>query len=94
LKYYASQLNYKDPVYIMTDNTAVPITNTVIPISFEQKTVKDVTYFPLGTRRYDFVHYLENIGIANLFTRTVLAPMERWRIIRQTQGSLMSNRLP
>lgn len=28
---------------------------------------------------------MQEIGIANIVARTVLAPLERWRIIKQTQ---------
>lgn len=60
---------------------------------FYQKTAKEVTYFPQGTRRHAFMQYLESFGVAQLITRTLLAPIERWRLIRQTQGSLVSSRV-
>lgn len=54
----------------------------------QPQTLKDVTYFPKGTRRYDFVYELQNAGIAQFITRTLLAPVERWRLYSQTQNSL------
>lgn len=54
------------------------------------KTAKDTIYFPKGSKRYDFVHELENAGIAQFITRTLLAPIERWRLFSQTQNSLNS----
>jgi hypothetical protein len=52
------------------------------------KTFKDTIYFPKETRRYNFVYELENAGIAQFITRTLLAPIERWRLFSQTQNSL------
>lgn len=56
----------------------------------QQQTFKNTIYFPKGTRRYNFVYDLENAGIAQIITRTLLAPIERWRLFSQTQNSLNS----
>ena len=49
------------------------------------KTLKDTNYFAPGTYKHDWRDYMINVGIANILTRFVLAPVERWRIIKQTQ---------
>lgn len=49
------------------------------------KTLKDTNYFVPGTYKYDWRDYMVNVGIANILTRCVLAPVERWRIVKQTQ---------
>lgn len=59
-------------------------------MSSQQQTIKKTTYFPKGTRRYDFIYDVENAGVAQVITRTVLAPLERWRLYSQTQNSLNS----
>lgn len=59
-----------------------------------QKSIKDVTYFPQGTRKYDFLYYLENVGIAQLISKTLFAPIERYRIIKQTWPSFSTTRKP
>jgi hypothetical protein len=49
------------------------------------KTLKDTNYFVPGTYKYDWRDYMINVGVANILTRCVLAPLERWRIVKQTQ---------
>lgn len=49
------------------------------------KTLKDTNYFASGTYKADWRDYMVDVGIANILTRFVLAPVERWRIIKQTQ---------
>lgn len=49
------------------------------------KTLKDTNYFVPGTYKNDWRDYMINVGIANILTRFVLAPVERWRIVKQTQ---------
>lgn len=47
-----------------------------------------------NSQRYKFLHYLENVGIPLLLVKTILAPIERWRIIRQTWNSYVTNSRP
>lgn len=49
------------------------------------KTFKDTNYFTHGTYKREFKDYMTEIGLVNIATRFVLAPIERWRIIKQTQ---------
>lgn len=51
------------------------------------KTFSDTNYFAKGTYKRDFVELFSTSALANYFTKTVLAPLERWRIIKQTQMS-------
>jgi hypothetical protein len=39
------------------------------------KTLKDTNYFVPGTYKYDLRDYMINVGIANILTRFVLAPV-------------------
>lgn len=49
------------------------------------KTFKDTNYFALNTYKRDFVEVFSTATLANFFTKTLLAPLERWKIIKQTQ---------
>jgi len=49
------------------------------------KTFNDTNYFARGTYKRDFLELFSTSALANFFTKTVLAPLERWRIIKQTQ---------
>jgi hypothetical protein len=51
------------------------------------KTFSDTNYFAKGTYKRDFIELFSTSAIANYFTKTVLAPLERWRIVKQTQLS-------
>ena len=39
------------------------------------KTIKDVDYIPLGSRRRAFLEHFDQIGIVQILTRTILAPI-------------------
>lgn len=39
------------------------------------KTIKTVTYLPEGSRRRDFFQYIDTVGIAQIISRTLLAPL-------------------
>ena len=39
------------------------------------KTLKDTNYFAPGTYKHDWRDYMINVGIANILTRFVLAPV-------------------
>lgn len=58
---------------------AVPATEKIV------KTFNDTNYFAAGTYKRDFVEVFSTATIANFVTKTILAPLERWRIIKQTQ---------
>jgi hypothetical protein len=49
------------------------------------KTFSDTKYFAKGTYKRDFLELFSTSAIANFFTKTILAPLERWRIVKQTQ---------
>lgn len=49
------------------------------------KTFNDTNYFAKGTYKRDYVELFSTATLANFITKTVLAPLERWRIIKQTQ---------
>jgi hypothetical protein len=49
------------------------------------KTFSDTNYFAKGTYKRDFVELFSTSALANYLAKTVLAPLERWRIIKQTQ---------
>ena len=49
------------------------------------KTFSDTQYFSERTYKRDFLSLLGSGLGANVITKTLLAPLERWRIIKQTQ---------
>ena len=49
------------------------------------KTFHDTHYFDKGTYKRDFAELFSTATLANFITKTVLAPLERWKIIKQTQ---------
>ncbi len=49
------------------------------------KTFNDTSYFAQGTYKRDIVELFTTSTLANFFTKTVLAALERWKIIKQTQ---------
>jgi hypothetical protein len=49
------------------------------------KSFQDTNYFAKDTYKRDFVELFSTATLANMVTKTVLAPLERWRIIKQTQ---------
>jgi hypothetical protein len=49
------------------------------------KSFSDTNYFAKGTYKRDFVELFSTSALANYFTKTLLAPLERWRIVKQTQ---------
>ena len=49
------------------------------------KTFSETDYFAKGTYKRDLVELFSTVTVANLLTKTILAPLERWRIIKQTQ---------
>ncbi len=55
------------------------------PVEKLVKTFNDTNYFAKGTYKRDFLELFSTATLANFFTKTVLAPLERWRIIKQTQ---------
>jgi hypothetical protein len=55
------------------------------------KTLKDTNYFRPRTYKKDFFDLLTTTGLANILTKTILAPLERWRIISQTQPTYYNN---
>ena len=50
-------------------------------------TSSDAQHLQQGTYKRDFVELLSSGVLANLITTTVLGPLERWKIIKQTQMS-------
>ena len=49
------------------------------------KTLKETNYLAKDTYKRDFLELFSTATLANLFTKTLLAPLERWKIIKQTQ---------
>lgn len=49
------------------------------------KTFSDTNYFARGTYKRDFLELFSTSALANYLAKTLLAPLERWRIIKQTQ---------
>lgn len=49
------------------------------------KTFKDTNYFREKTYKLDFANAFFTAGITSILSKTILAPLERWRIIAQTQ---------
>ena len=49
------------------------------------KSFRDTNYFAKGTYKRDLVELFSTATLANFATKTVLAPLERWKIIKQTQ---------
>lgn len=49
------------------------------------KTFNDTNYFAKGTYKRDYLELFSTATLANFITKTILAPLERWRIIKQTQ---------
>jgi hypothetical protein len=39
------------------------------------KTLKDTNYFAPGTYKHDWRDYMLNVGIANILTKCILAPV-------------------
>jgi hypothetical protein len=62
-----------------------------IPVTPEKekivKSFSDTNYFAKGTYKREFAELFSTSALANYFTKTVLAPLERWRIVKQTQLS-------
>lgn len=53
--------------------------------SKKRSTIHNTEYFPKGAYRTQIKDELTTAGVANILARTLLAPLERWRIIAQTQ---------
>lgn len=51
------------------------------------QTFNDTNYFAKGTYKRDWIDVFSTSLLANFFTKTLLAPLERWRIIKQTQNA-------
>jgi hypothetical protein len=57
----------------------------VAPTEKIVKTFNDTNYFAKGTYKRDYLELFSTATLANFITKTILAPLERWRIIKQTQ---------
>jgi len=57
----------------------------VAPTEKIVKTFNDTNYFAKGTYKRDYVELFSTATLVNFITKTILAPLERWRIIKQTQ---------
>ena len=61
----------------------------MIPVKVEEekliKSFRDTNYFAKGTYKRDFIELFSTATLANFITKTVLAPLQRWKIIKQTQ---------
>lgn len=64
--------------------TATPATSHQIV-----KTFRDTNYFAERTYKRDFAELFSSGLLANLAVKTLLAPLERWRVVKQTQPAYL-----
>jgi hypothetical protein len=66
--------------------SAIAIVDTPAPARDKiVKTFKDTNYFAKGTYKRDLLELFSVTTLLNFAATTILAPLERWKIIKQTQ---------